>query len=165
MIGFNGFEEILMAVIKGTVHSVNQDRLTNATDTITDGERFNNAMKAILGDNYEPHYMRTADLSEQELISIKKLNNDGKSLRSSVKEVVATKLIIRDGNTDDLDDTELKRYVDQAQKHFKKFSDHYEETMPTENKIEHSAFKNIVEEQAREREEIFDALKKAGWDI
>ena len=65
---FNGFEEILMHVIEETVHDLDMGR--GGRPHKSKEERFDDAMSAIFGDQYEYRFQRTSNFYASELLAI-----------------------------------------------------------------------------------------------
>ena len=90
MLQFNGFEQILMAVIRSTHHY--DDRDSQGRIKMSDAKRFNEAMSAIFGKHYEAQFLETSSLSAEELIAIHCLVKKGKAFRTAVRMVVEDRL-------------------------------------------------------------------------
>lgn len=171
MIPFNGFEEILMHVIKETVHDYDMDR--DGKPIKSKEERFDDAMSAIFGKQYERRFIQTSDFFASELIAIKELQKQGCQLRGTVAEIAKYRLpeIRNDkqGNQKEDDkreyEAELTRLEGQVKKHFKRQEKHYKEIDDIES--EHAFFseKELLAEDIAQRENIFKALRAAGWSI
>jgi hypothetical protein len=169
MVPFNGFEQILMAVIKETHHF--DDRNTDPDIKIrqSDEQRFDNAMHAIFGDYYVPRFKDAADFTSSELMQIRKLIEDGKKFRASIRKVMQPHLPSIDGSKADKSkyNEGLERLVQQARKHFKHHKIHYEEFLPIDpyDEMEKSSYLGYESDAHAQREKIFHALREAGWNI
>ena len=168
---FNGFEQILMHVIEETLHTNDLDR-SGKKPYKSKEERFDDAMAAIFGKKYERRYKKTADFYASELMEIKNLEKRGMSRRQAVAEVGHYMLPeIKEGNSADKREYEAKLTTleNQVKKHFGREKHHYDEFVPMEGKIPNEASseatKEIFEIEKRQRENIFQALRAAGWSI
>jgi len=169
MVPFNGFEQILMAVIKETQHY--DDRHTDPDIKIkkSNEERFDNAMHAIFGDYYDPRFKDSADFTFTELMQVRKLTEAGENFRASVRKVMEPHLPAIDSSKADKSkyNEELERLVQQARKHFKHHEIHYEEFLPIDpnDDTEKSSYLGYESDAHAQREKIFQALREAGWNI
>jgi len=79
MLNYDGFEHILMAVIRST---------KNENEHLTDEQRFDNAMHAIFGKYYEKwHFKITSEFTVDEVLSIHNLRAGGLELKEAVRRV------------------------------------------------------------------------------
>lgn len=159
---FNGFEHILMAVIKESAHS---------DDRVSDEERYDNAMKAMFGDFYEPTYTKTPTMiSHAEIKCILYLQKSGLSLQAAIKKVVSTRM------KKPANDAEKERYnekltilTDRIRKHIQRNKTHYDEFIApdSDDGLMNSPYLTDKEkiEIIEEREAIFKAMREAGWPI
>jgi hypothetical protein len=167
MTPFNGFEEILMAVIRGTSHADDIDNYGRQRKT--DEQRFDEAMIAIFGSQYEPRFKDTADVSTKNLLQIEHLVKSGHKFRAAVREVMRDKLPESDGSKADRlkQDAVLDRLAGQVRKHFEAYEQHYKEFLDIgeQPKMKKSSLDSLLKEEENARENIFKALREAGWDI
>jgi len=157
---FEGFEEILMAVIENTAHAKNY----------SNEKRMDMAMKALFGKNYKLFDPQLpAGLEEYDIRKILKQTKEGKSMEGEIKQ--ALKNQFKTVNAKDRgekaarkagDERLLKAKVEAVKKHIKRNKMYYAWTEP-------SAFDFLTSEEKEKiqtkRDALFKALRNAGWPI
>ncbi len=160
---FECFEEILMAVIKNTLH--NDDMCDKTSPFVrmrkSDEERFDDAMVAIFGKQYERQFKKTNALSTTELLAIKRKIDEGETVRSAVKNIVHG----RQNREIGTQSASLNVFYDQARKHFERNEDHYKNPTHPNNLTPLEEGSLFSTERIKAREEIFKTLRSAGWMI
>lgn len=160
--GFNGLEQILMAVIKVTAHSDN---------SVSDEQRFDNAMKALFGEFYSLTYTKNpAQISHEEINSIIGLQKSGLSLQSAIREVASKRLKNPANDADKRSyEANLTVLIDRIRKHIQRNKPHYEQfiTPDSNDDLLTSPYHEEKEkaEYIEERKAIFKALRDADWPI
>jgi hypothetical protein len=160
--GFNGLEQILMAVIKATSHS---------NDLISDERRFDNAMRALFGEFYSLTYRKNpAQVSQREINTIVGLRNSGLSLQSAIRQVVSKRFKKPLNEADKRSyEGELTPIIDRIRKHIERNESHYEQfiTSDSDDDLLKSPYHEEEEksEYIEKRKSIFKALRDADWPI
>lgn len=155
---FNGFEEILMAVIKNTAHAKGH----------SDEKRFDEAMKALFGKNYKVYAPQlNAGISDADIRKILKKEAGGESLEGAIKQVLKDQItskpikdVVEREAQRARDEKLYKAKLEAVKKHINRHRTYYAWSEPVD-------FETTEEESVKEKQKtgIFEALRNAGWPI
>ncbi|MCB9978568.1 MAG: hypothetical protein H6862_03040 [Rhodospirillales bacterium] len=158
---FNGFEQILMYVIRNSGHS---------DETLSDEKRFDNAMKALFGDYYtDRHIDPPSDYSYDEMLEIQRRKKNGMPLLKAIRLVTGREFKRMKAHQDSESNGKAlhRAHIEKVKKHLLRFKNHYDNYIPADSNqdIEANTYmsENEMSQALRKREDIFQALYKAGW--
>jgi hypothetical protein len=161
MITFDGFEHILMAVIRRTAHE---------NKHLTDEQRFDSAMSAIFGEQYEKwHEDPPAGFNIGEVIAVQNLMASPKmTWVKAVRMVKGFGPKSKDPEKRKLDG-EVTRLADQIKKATKRKAAFYKNfsSIDSDWDLEPNQYEDKDEMRIRlqNRNAIFAALRNAGWPV
>lgn len=162
MISFDGFEHVLMSVIRQTAHE---------DVHLTDEQRFDAAMLSIFGKQYKKWHEDTpADFNIGEVIAVQNLIAFSKlSRRDAVWRVKGLGERPKDPATRREFNAELTRLCDQIRHATERKSDFYKNfsSVDSDWDLEPNQYEGREEMNIRreKRNSIFAALRNAGWSI
>lgn len=173
---FNGLEEILKCVIENTAYLSKNGEDQN----ISDEQRYDNAMKALFGDAYTDESLKPpTGFSFADMLWIHNQRCDGHSFEGAIKQLVAGRLkkpvkpLKRDEKIQESYDKAMNRYekdqevfFERIKIHFRRNKNFYERMRSSSVKGDVSAFlEESLDGLEREKQTIFEAMRKAGWPI
>lgn len=151
-----------MALIRTTAHS---------DERMTEEMRFDNAMVAIFGDFYSPTFIKNPDeISLWEINHVITLQQQGKSLNAAIREVLGRRFKAPANDAEKREqDARMTLLADRMRKHIQRHEQHHTKTLQPDShdSILLSPYLSAEDKASliKQREDIFAALRAAGWEI
>jgi hypothetical protein len=161
MLSYDGFENILMAVIRSTA---------NENEHLTDEERFDNAMYAIFGHYYEKwHDDAPSEFTIGEVLSIHNLRAEGLTWAEAVRRVKGFGERPENKVERAEFDAELETLAGRVKKALLRKKEFYKSFSAVDSDwdLEPNKYEgpDVMHERQEKRKSIFKALRDAGWPV
>ena len=158
---FNGFEQILMAVIEQTAHT---------DENLTDEQRFDNALIALFGkrDQEKIYKKMPAEISLSEMLKIVRLCEEGMQKKDAMRNILMPRL--KNDKTLKNEEEQItkfellyERITTELKRHYNYYK--YYDAANRYADVEQSPYYSDSEkkELIEQRKQIFDAIRNAGW--
>lgn len=161
MLSYDGFENILMAVIRSTA---------NENEHLTDEERFDNAMYAIFGDYYEKWHNKTpSEFTVGEVLSVQNLRAEGIKVKEAVRRVKGFGERPESKVERAEFDAELETLTGRVKMALARNKEFYKSFSAVDSDwdLEPNEYEGpeVMNKRKEKRKAIFKALRDAGWPV